>query len=79
MDFAIKLVNFVLNLPDRQVKLLRISNDKRTVLSILYIKTFLGLGEMTFGLVHASYRLPEWQAVKLTFFAPCRHLEVKSQ
>ena len=26
---------------------------------------------MTFGLVHASYSLPEWQAVKLTFFAPC--------
>ena len=40
----------------------------------LYIKTFLGLVEMTFGLVHASYRLPEWQAVKLTFFAPCKQL-----
>ena len=26
---------------------------------------------MTFGLVHASYSLPEWQAVKLAFFAPC--------
>ena len=26
---------------------------------------------MTFGLVHASYSLPEWQAGKLTFFAPC--------
>ena len=25
---------------------------------------------MTCGLVHASYCLPEWQAVKLTFFAP---------
>ena len=25
---------------------------------------------MTFGLVHASYILPKWQAVKLTFFAP---------
>ena len=25
---------------------------------------------MTFGVVHASYSLPEWQAVKLTFFAP---------
>ena len=30
----------------------------------------LGLVEMTFGLVHASYSLPELQAVKLTFFAP---------
>ena len=26
---------------------------------------------MTCGLVHATYSLPEWQAVKLTFFAPC--------
>ena len=26
---------------------------------------------MTCGLVHASYSLPEWQAVQLTFFAPC--------
>ena len=25
---------------------------------------------MTRGLVHASYSLPEWQAIKLTFFAP---------
>ena len=25
---------------------------------------------MTCGLVHASYSLPEWQAVKLTFWAP---------
>ena len=29
--------------------------------------------EMTCGLVHASYRLPEWQAVKLSFFAPCSY------
>ena len=26
---------------------------------------------MTFGLVNASFSLPEWQAVKMTFFAPC--------
>ena len=25
---------------------------------------------MTCGLVHANYSLPEWQAVKLTFFGP---------
>ena len=33
---------------------------------------FLGLVEMTFGLVHvyASFSLPEWQALKMTFFAP---------
>ena len=26
---------------------------------------------MTFGLVNASLSLPDWQAVKITFFAPC--------
>ena len=26
---------------------------------------------MMFGLVNASSSLPEWQAVKMTFFAPC--------
>ena len=25
---------------------------------------------MTFGQVHASYSLPNWQSVKLTFYAP---------
>ena len=36
-------------------------------------KRVLGLVEMTCGLVHAIYSLPEWQAVKLTFFAPCNN------
>ena len=27
---------------------------------------------MTFGLVHTRYSLPDRQAVKLTFFAPCK-------
>ena len=26
---------------------------------------------MTCGLTHASYSLPQWQAAKLTLFAPC--------
>ena len=51
---------------------LRNSNYRRTAKSILLIKRFLGLVEMTFGLVNASFSLPEWQAVKLTFFAPCQ-------
>ena len=38
--------------------------------TILLIKTFLGLVQMTFGLVNATFSLPEWQAVKLTFFHP---------
>ena len=39
--------------------------------SILLIKKVLGLVEMTSGLVNASYSLPERQAVKMIFFAPC--------
>ena len=51
-------------------RFLRNSNYRRTVKSILLIKMFLGLAEMTFGLVNASFSLPEWQALKKTFFAP---------
>ena len=45
------------------------SNYRRTV-----INPAIGLVEMTCGVVHASYSLPEWQAVKLTFFAPCMRI-----
>ena len=38
--------------------------------SILLVKKFLGLIEMTSGLVNASVNLPEWQALKMIFFAP---------
>ena len=38
--------------------------------SILLVKKLLGLVEVTFGLVNASFSLPEWQAVKIIFFAP---------
>ena len=38
--------------------------------SILLVKKFLGLVEMTSGLVNANFSLPEWQAVKMIFFAP---------
>ena len=37
----------------------------------LLINTFLGLVEMMFGLLNVSFSLPEWQAVIMTFFAPC--------
>ena len=46
--------------------------------SILLIKKGLRLVEMTFGLVYANYSLPEWQAVKLTFFAPCLIWKIES-
>ena len=39
--------------------------NRRTVKSILLVKKFLGLVEMTSGLVNASFSFPEWQAVKI--------------
>ena len=42
--------------------------------SILQVKKFLGLVEMMSELVNASFRLPEWQAINMIFFAPCSGL-----
>ena len=47
--------------------------------SILLVKKLLGLVEMTFGLVNASFSLPEWQAAKMIFFAPCMMSFVKKK
>ena len=69
VDFAIRLVNSVINLPDGQVKLLKEFKLQRNCEINLLIKTFLGLVEMMFGLVNVCFSLPEWQAVKMTFFA----------
>ena len=69
-DFAIGLVNSVSNLPDGQVRFYEEFNNRRTVKSILLVKKFWGLVEMMSGLVSASFSLPEWQAVKMIFFAP---------
>ena len=68
MDFTIGLVNSVLNLPE--VKYSKYSRNSTSH------KKFGGGGAslMTFGLVNASFSLPEWQAVKMTFFAHCDYL-----
>jgi len=70
VDFAIGLVNSVLNLPDRQVKFFEEFKLQKNCEINLLIKTFWGLVEMMFGLVNVSFSLPEWQALKMTFFAP---------
>ena len=73
VDFAIGIVNSVVNLPDEQVMFLSNSKDRRTMISILFVKKRLGLVEMTSGLVlkvNARFSLPERQAVKMIFFAP---------
>ena len=74
VGFAIRLVNSVINLPDGQVKFFQESKLQRNCEINLLIKAFLGLVEMMFGLVNVSFTLPQWQAVKVTFFAPCREI-----
>ena len=62
VDFAIELVISVLKLPDRQIKF-----------TYMYRKTVINPVHQndSIGPVHANCNLPKWQAVKLTFFAPC--------
>ena len=71
VDFAIGLtMNSVLNLPDGQVKSFEeFKLQKNCEINSPHQNVF-GLVEMTFGLVYASFSLPEWQALKMTFFAP---------
>ena len=70
VDFAIRLVNSVINLSDGQVSFFEeLKLQKNCEISLL-IKTFFGLVEMIFGLVNVSFSLPDWQAVKMTFFPP---------
>ena len=73
VGFAIGLVNSVINLPDGQVNFFEEFKLQKNFEINLLIKTFLGLVEMMFGLVNVSFSLSEWQAVKVTFFAPCHN------
>ena len=77
VDFAIGLVFFLfLTYPTGKCCFFGEIQITEGLLSILSIKKGLGataVVEITCGLVHAIYSLPEWQAVKLTFFAPCFH------
>ena len=71
VDFAIGLRNSIINLPVGQVKFFEEFKLQKNCEINLLITTFLGLVEMMFGPVNVTFNLPEWQAVKLTFFAPC--------
>ena len=74
VDFAIGLVNSVLNLPNGQVKYFEEFNlQKKCEVNSAHQKVW-GLVEMTLGHVNASFSLPDWQAVKMTFFASCEVL-----
>ena len=63
-----KFIIFLANI--RHVRFNMVNSKHRYCRCLLI---FFGLVKMTFGLVDASYSLPEGQAVKLTFFAPCWH------
>ena len=52
VDFAIALVNSVINLPDGQVKFFEEFKLQKNCEIHLLIKTFLGLVEMMLGLVN---------------------------
>ena len=64
-------MNSVINLPDGQVNFFEEFKLQKNFEISLLIKTFFGLVEMIFGLANVSFSLPEWQAVKMTFLAPC--------
>ena len=72
VDFAIGLAESVINLPDGQVKFYEEFKLQKNCEINLLIKTFLELVEMMSGLVNVTFSLPEWQAVKMTFFVPCK-------
>ena len=63
VDLAIGLLNSVLNLPDSQVKFFEEFKLRKNC-EINCVR-----------LVNVSFSLPEWQAVKMTFFAPCSYTE----
>jgi len=59
VDFAIGLVNSVINLSDGQVKFFEEFKLQKNCEINLLIETLLGLVEMLFGLVNVSLSLPE--------------------
>ena len=59
VDFAIGVVNSVMNSADGQVKFFEEFKLLKNFEINLLIKTFLGLVEMMFGLVNISFSLPE--------------------
>ena len=76
VDFTSSLVNSVLNLPNGQVKFFEeFKLQKNCEINSAHQNVFgaTAVVEVTFVLVCASLSLPEWQTVKMIFFAPCLH------
>ena len=76
VDFAIGLVDSVLHLPDGQVIFFEEFEEQKNCKINSALQKALGLVEMMSGLVNVSFSLPEWQAVKMIFFAPCTRAEL---
>ena len=76
VDFAIGLVDSVLNLPDGQVIFFEEFEEQKNCEINSALQKALGLVEMMSGLVNVSFSLPEWQTVKMIFFAPCMRAEL---
>ena len=70
VDFAIGPVILVLNLPDGQVLFVGEIQITEGLLSIVLIKKGFGASRNDLW-ASTCCSLPEWQAVKLTFIAPC--------
>ena len=68
VDFAIGLVNSVLNLPDRQVKYFEEFTSQKDCKSILLIQKFWRVVEMTFGLVNTRFCKNDFLSVSLHQF-----------
>ena len=69
VDFAIGLVILFLTCPTGKCCFFGKFKLQEDCNQSCKSKRVLGLAEMTCGLVHVSYHLPNWKAVKLTFFA----------
>ena len=44
---------------------------------MLFIEKFFGPVKKTLGLVHTNKNLPQWQAITLTFFPPCKGSKIE--
>ena len=68
--FCYRASEFCFLLVQRASDVFKAIRVKEDVKIVPLNKKLLGLVEMTSGLVNASFSLPEWQAVKMIFFAP---------
>ena len=79
VDFAIGLVNSVLNLPNGQVMCFEEFKLKKSCEINSARQRAFGASWNDIWASNAFFSLPEWQAVKMTFFAPWRNDTLSSR